>query len=128
MNYDKILGERDSLKASLPRYQAMEAFLEEIKGEHASIEDLMDHTRAEILERNGMSREAAIAEAKGKRTPAKQERNTVDEFVARYPNVKAEDIPQSVWDETRVTGDLMPSMRLTATTRPSPNFRPKLRR
>lgn len=102
LNYDKILGERDELKASMSRYKAMEEFLEEIKGDYSSIEDLIDGTRAAIMQEEGMGRDEAMAKAKNKRTPEK--RVNADEFVSRYPSVKAADIPQSVWDEARKNG------------------------
>lgn len=117
LDYDRIREERDTLKSNLPRYEEMEAFLKEMQGDFSSIEDFMDDTRARIRsDAEGISYSDALAKVKAARAPKQQpqqpadtglQSSAVDEFVARYPGVKAEDIPASVWAEVRQTGNLV---------------------
>lgn len=48
-----------------------------------------------------------LAEQQQKETEKKQAENAVVRFMAAYPDVKPTDIPQSVWIESRKTGDLL---------------------
>ena len=48
-----------------------------------------------------------LAEQQQKETEKKQAENAVARFMAAYPDVKPTDIPQSVWIESRKTGDLL---------------------
>ena len=112
LDYDRIRQERDSLKSNLPRYEAMEEFLKEMQGDFDSIEDFMDDTRARIMsDAEGISYNDALEKVKTKHKPepAKDTDNglDVDAFVTAYPDVKAEDIPASVWARVRQTGDLV---------------------
>lgn len=116
LDYDRIREERDSLKANATRFAEMEKFLNEVKGSYATIEDMMDGVRAQMLTESdkNLTQEQALAKAKAMRAPApaaedkpQQNRAAVDDFIKAYPDVKAEDIPKSVWDETRRTGNLV---------------------
>jgi len=107
-----------------------EEFLKELADpNNLTIEQLMDSTRARIYmanaEREGreVSESDAIfavqkarvdkaeaetskaAEAESKAQETRKE--AIKRFVEVYPNMKAEDIPQSVWDEAGRTGDLL---------------------
>lgn len=114
LDYDRIRQERDTLKSNLPRYEAMEEFLKEMQGDFDSIEEFMDDTRARIMaDADGISYNEALEQVKAKHKPepAKPEPSDngldVDAFVSAYPDVKAEDIPASVWARVKETGDLV---------------------
>ena len=114
LDYDRIRQERDQLKQNSSRYEEMENFLKEMQGDFASIEDFMDDTRARIkAEDEGISFDDALKTVRANRTskaPAAEpadKPSPVDEFVRRFPHVKAEEIPESVWAEVRETGDLV---------------------
>lgn len=111
LDYDRIRQERDSLKGDLPRYQEMEKFLKEMQGDFDSVEEFMADTRARIkADAEGISYEDALAQVNATHKPVPQQNNNdlnVDAFIKEYPNVKAEDIPASVWARVRDTGDLL---------------------
>lgn len=114
LDYDRIREERDNLKANLPRYEEMEKFLQEMQGDFATLEEFMDDTRARIkADAEGISYNDALAEVQSARKPAPAQPSSdgsqlnVDAFIQEYPDVKAEDIPASVWAEVRETGDLL---------------------
>lgn len=114
LDYDRIRQERDDLKQNASRYGEMEEFLKEMQGDFPSIEEFMDDTRARIkAEQEGISYDDALSKVKSARTaakapaPAENKPSPVEEFIQRFPNVKAEEIPESVWAEVRQTGDLV---------------------
>lgn len=113
LDYDRIRQERDTLKANSTRYAEMEKFLKEMQGDFASIEDFMDDTRARVkAEQEGIPFDDAMRAVKEARTPREApvqqpQVSPVDAFIAKYPNVKADDIPASVWNEVGRTGDLL---------------------
>lgn len=122
MDYDNVRGERDTarserdaLKTENAKLKELEAFLNEVRGDQfASIDDFMLDTRARMRsEANGTKFEDELAALKSKQTPAEAQKpaeekpSPVDEFLHRFPNVKAEEIPESVWEEVRQTGDLV---------------------
>lgn len=122
MDYDNVRGERDSarserdaLKTENAKLKELEVFLNEVRGDQfASIDDFMMDTRARMRsEANGTKFEDELAALKSKQTPAEAQKpagekpSPVDEFLHRFPNVKAEEIPESVWEEVRQTGDLV---------------------
>lgn len=119
LNYDHVVEERDTMRADYGKLKGYEKFLDEIKGDFPSVEALIDDTRARMLaDKEGISYADAMAKVKNMypEQPAKQENpsgnqtmgdDAVQKFVAKYPNVKAEDIPAEVWDEVRETGDLL---------------------
>lgn len=117
LDYERIKTERDSMKADYQTLKGYEAFLNELKGNFPSIQALMNDTRARLLsDKEGISYADAMAKVQNQ-TPAPdkpaapvdkavQGNDAVQKFVDLYPDVKAEDIPQSVWDEVKQTGDL----------------------
>ena len=118
LDYDRIRGERDSLKAEHAKLKEYEGFLNELKGDFPDIEAMMTDTRARMIaEKEGISYTDAVAKAKlmhpeqkpteTKREDQPQRQDAVQRFVQLYPGVKAEEIPQSVWDEVKKTGDLV---------------------
>lgn len=123
LNYDRILGERDTAKAEVTRLQEYESFLQELAGpDNLSIEDLIDSTRAEVLaqkegidpavalQRIKLDRDKRAFEAQKSREQADQRAKQAEEerqqedfrrFVQAYPGVKAQDIPAEVWEKVR---------------------------
>lgn len=123
LNYDRILGERDTAKAEVSRLQEYENFLQELAGpDNLTIEDLIDSTRAEVLakkegldpsvalQRIKLDRDKRAFEAKKSREQADQRAKQAEEerqqddfrrFVQAYPGVKAQDIPAEVWEKVR---------------------------
>ena len=118
MNYDRVLQERDSMKADYQTLKGYEKFLNELKGDFPSIDALMADTRARLLaDKEKISYADAMAKVKNlysepaKSAEAQRENqahgnDAVQRFVERYPNVKAEEIPESVWAKVREGGDL----------------------
>lgn len=115
LDYDRIRGERDAMQKDYAQLKKYENFLNELKGDFPSIDAMMTDTRARMLaEKEGISYADAVAKVgvMQQGTPAKpqaeqQRPNPVDQFVQKYPGVKAEEIPQTVWDEVKRTGDLV---------------------
>lgn len=117
LDYDRIRGERDTMQQDYQKLKGYEAFLEELKGEFPSIESLIEDTRARMLaDKDNISYADAVAKVKlmhpepappAPKADQPKGNDAVQKFVERYPNVKAEEIPESVWAETRQTGDLV---------------------
>ena len=118
LDYDRIRGERDAMQKDYAQLKKYESFLNDLKGDFPSIEAMMTDTRARMLaEKEGISYADAVAKvgvmqqgAQPQQTQVQQGQPkvpAVDQFVQKYPGVKAEEIPQAVWDEVKRTGDLV---------------------
>lgn len=117
LDYDRIRGERDTMQQDYQKLKGYEAFLDELRGEFPSIESLIEDTRARMLaDKDNISYADAVAKVRvmhpdtapaAPKADQPKGNDAVQKFVERYPNVKAEDIPESVWAETRQTGDLV---------------------
>ena len=118
MNYDKVKTQLENSNAQLEQYRRYESFLNEIKGDFASIDELMIDTRARMLidaekEKGNTitldSAKASVRERMPKPIDPKrlQADNAVTAFQQVYGDVKAENIPQEVWDDVKITGDLL---------------------
>lgn len=121
MDYDGVRDDRDNLRE----------FLTELaQSGGMSIDELIDSTRARMLvqkrqaEGNPISETDALftvqrerAEKKAARAAetAKAEEQTrnrmISDFIAEFPDVQATDIPNSVWAESRETGNLAAAYR-----------------
>lgn len=109
MDYDRIRGK----VAELQKY---EDFLNEIKGDFASLDDLMDDTRARLkADKDGISYEDAlnkIKEAPAKTKQVKEEvleqirQESIQAFAEAHPDIQAQDIPQEVWEDVFRTNNL----------------------
>lgn len=109
MDYDRIRGKVDKL-------QKYEDFLNEIKGDFASLDDLMDDTRARLkADKDGISYEDALNKIKEEPAKTKQVREEVLEqirqesvqaFAQNHPDIQAQDIPQEVWEDVFRTNNL----------------------
>lgn len=128
MDYDRIRGKLSEAETANSKLQQYESFLNEIKGDNfESIDDLMADTRARLLsDKENISYEDAkkkIVAQQQAQAQQQQQQPTVDRdaileelrresltnFLTAYPNVKAKDIPQEVWDDMRVTNNLIAS-------------------
>jgi hypothetical protein len=126
-DYDGLKTDRDTLRTENGKLKEYEAFLKELaENGKVSIDEVMESTRVELLmrqaEKDGkeLTEEEARKQVKAahkkqepKEEPAHEKtaegraQEAVQAFVKRYPNVKSEDIPQSVWDDANRTGDLI---------------------
>ena len=114
LDYDRIRGERDEMQKDYQTLKGYKAFLEEMKGNFPSVEALITDTRARMLaEKESISYADAVAKVnlQSQTQPQREDQprgnDAVQRFVEEYPGVKAEEIPQSVWDEVKKTGDLV---------------------
>lgn len=131
-NYDHVKEERDSLRKDKSKLEGYESFLKELADASGTdIAGLIESTRATLMVQKAKaegkelseaaaieqirreSREAAEKQAEQKpEEPAKPDaeeaarRENFRKFMAAYPNVKAADIPQEVWNDSFKTGDL----------------------
>ena len=126
MDYDRIHGKLDEANTELAKLKGYESFLKELQGDFASIEDLMNDTRARVkADKEGISYEDALAKVKEankpKEEPAPQPtitkesvfeqmaQESITAFLQKYPTVKADTIPKGVWDDMQVTHNLVAS-------------------
>lgn len=117
LDYDGVRQDRDHMREFLKELAEPSGF---------TIEELIDTTRARMLmsrrkaegvEMSEMealtavqrNRAAAITEGQHKEEARKQE--MINTFLAEFPDVKAADIPQEVWQQSRETGDLAGAYR-----------------
>lgn len=118
MNYDKVKNQLEIANADVARYKQYEAFLNEIKGDFTTIDELMIDTRARMLmdsekeKGNTITYENAKAYAKERAPkpidPKKlQAENAVKAFQTVYGKMAAKDIPDEVWKDVKITGDLV---------------------
>lgn len=128
-DYDHVRQERDQLKTANSGNDRKMAFLEDLaKRSGLSVDEQIDKTRAlwlqvdEADKGNEISEEEALERVKKTKTETKattQDTNksgggkalsdeNINRFLAVYPNVKAEEIPQEVWDNCiKLNGDLL---------------------
>lgn len=118
LDYDRIRQERDTMQADYQTLKGYESFLNELKGDFPSINALMADTRARLLaDKEHISYADAMAKVKNLHPEQEQKAEpkhenqvqgnpAVQKFVEHYPNVKAEEIPESVWAEVRGGADL----------------------
>lgn len=133
MDYDSLKNDRDSLRTERDKLKAYEAFLNEMaeKSGSKSIEEQMTRSRAmwlkssEAAKGNDISESEAIFQVQrqeGDTPDAEEPPNTEQEaekvqtsmftgFIEEFPDVKAEEIPESVWQECAKTGDLAGAYR-----------------
>ena len=126
MDYDRIHGKLDEANTELAKLKGYESFLKELQGDFASIEDLMNDTRARVkADKEGISYEDALAKVKEankpKEEPAPQPtitkesvfeqmaQDSITAFLQKYPTVKADKIPKEVWDDMQLTHNLVAS-------------------
>lgn len=126
MDYDRIHGKLDEANTELAKLKGYESFLKELQGDFASIEDLMNDTRARVkADKEGISYEDALAKVKEankpKEEPAPQPtitkesvfeqmaQESITAFLQKYPTVKADTIPKEVWDDMQLTHNLVAS-------------------
>lgn len=129
MDYDRIRGKLDEANAVNAKLQKYESFLKELQGDFATIDDLMNDTRARVLsDKEGISYEDAVAKVKAANQQAEQKaqeqakpqitkedileqmrQDSITAFISKYPTVKADTIPKEVWDDMQITNNLVAS-------------------
>lgn len=126
-DYDGLKTDRDTLRTENGKLKEYETFLKELADNGGiTIDEVMESTRVEMLMRKAeqdgkeLTEEEARKQVKAahkkqepkeepahEKTAEERAQEAVQAFVKRYPNVKGEDIPQSVWDDANRTGDLI---------------------
>ena len=125
-NYDHVVEERDSLRGKAKDAETQLAFLKDLADRAGlTVEEQIDRTRAlwlmndefdkgnEISEADALLRvqrdkkKAAETEEKAEQPKQNDADREVARFMAVYPGVKYEDIPQEVWNVANQTGDLV---------------------
>ena len=126
-DYDRIKTERDNLKAdsaTMTKLKGYESFLKELaeSGETPmTIEQLVENTRARMLmnQDENLSEEEALKQVrankgtekkepeKAEATPEERRQAMFANFLQAYPSLKAEEIPQEVWEDAGRTFDLV---------------------
>lgn len=135
MDYDRIRGKYDETAKEMPRYREYEAFLNELAaGSNQTIQELIDSSRARMLIASEKSEGRTIGEAeamlrvqrqrKSAEAPAEPAEEKAEpeapkqpdaqairkqqfmDIVNAFPDVKAEEIPKSVFDEAQKTGNI----------------------
>ena len=132
LNHDRVMQERDTLKADLeklgglPLFQEYKGFLEELAAENkSSVDDTIDKIRATLLadkekidpaialqrvqlDRREKALEAkqskVSAEKKAKEDAEKAQSQDLLRFIQEYPGVQPQDIPKEVWDKVHKEG------------------------
>ncbi len=115
LNYDHIKGELESIKTSpmMSVLEKLSAQKQMTKEEFVmSLEENAFDARRESLVKMGLSRSEAEKIAKLEANEirariAKQKDKPYEEFAARFPDVKPEDIPNAVWQEFEKCGSLV---------------------
>lgn len=126
-NYDKVLNERDTLRAESAELKYIKDALDGIRGDFGSVYDLLDDAVAtklieseakngraidkdEAIKRVKLNRETVFAQ---NAPPDKEEqrKKSIREFAGLYPKLNPQEIPKSVWDEFHETGDLVTAYR-----------------
>ena len=125
MDYDRIRGKLGEAENAIQQLQKYESFLNEIKGDFATLDDLMNDTRARVkADKEGISYDEALTQVREANQP-KQESNAQQadigaviqqirkqsylEFAQAYPNVEPKDIPEEVWKDMDKTNNLLAS-------------------
>ena len=123
MDYDRIRGRLSEAEANLATLRKYETFLKEMQGDFASIDDLMNDSRARVLaDKEGISYEEAVgrvqvnlAQQKAKEQLSPEairetmRKESLGAFLQKYPDVKPTDIPQEVWADMNNTNSLVAS-------------------
>lgn len=132
LDYDRVRAERDTLKSEIPTFKEYKSFLEELASDSGvSVDQLMENVRAtRLVERErkagNIISETAAKEQIQREKSARDKDNAVQEdeikpeevpvqktkdldvatFIKAFPDVKADDIPESVWIEVMNGADL----------------------
>lgn len=132
LDYDRVRAERDTLKSEIPTFKEYKSFLEELASDSGvSVDQLMENIRAtRLVERErkagNIISETAAKEQIQREKSARDKDNAVQEdeinpeevpvqktkdldvatFIKAFPDVKADDIPESVWIEVMNGADL----------------------
>lgn len=117
-DYDHVREERDKLKGESGKYANADkqlAFLKDLADRAGiSVDEQIDRTRAlwlmneELDKGNDITEEEALKRVKENNPEQKDYTPQIDRFLSVYPDVKWDDIPQEVIENTvRLGGDLL---------------------
>jgi hypothetical protein len=124
MDYDRIKAERDSFKTDAPtmqRYKEQNDFLEALaKTNGITVEQLIEDTKVRMMmsDDDSLTEDAARKKVRGEKAAEKKEETKAEatpeerrqqmfaSFMNAYPDLKAEEIPQEVWEDAGRTFDL----------------------
>ena len=133
MDYDRIRGKLDTANAEIAKLKGYENFLEELKGDFPTVQDLIADTKAALyIEEqkkigNTITKASAlehvkeqlkdfpVPEEKEELQPSAEQvemaikRDSFTRFAEIYTDVKAADIPKEVWDDVDKTNSLVAS-------------------
>ena len=123
MDYDRIRGKLSDAEAAINKLREYEGFLNEMKGDFASIDDLMADSRARVLaDKENISYEEAVGRIQVNLAQKKAQEQmspeaiseamrkaSLKDFLKVYPNIDAKDIPKEVWDDMNETNNLVAS-------------------
>lgn len=121
MDYPRIKNQLAEARTELEKLRDHEKFLEELKGGFNTVDELVADTRANIMsQRENISKDVAKERIASMAQRQQEEANREDPvvtaekqsltlFTELYPDVKAADIPQEVWDDFKVTHSLVAS-------------------
>ena len=119
MDYDRIRNKLDEAANANAKLKVYEDFLNEIKGDFNSVEDLMTDTRAKILaDKEKISYDDAVAKVKAANQQAEQKaqeqkqaqlsgedyiqqmkQRSYTAFAKKHPEILPKDIPMEVWED-----------------------------
>ena len=119
MDYDRIRNKLDEASNANAKLKVYEDFLNEIKGDFNSVEDLMTDTRAKILaDKEKISYDDAVAKVKAANQQAEQKaqeqkqaqlsgedyiqqmkQRSYAAFAKKHPEILPKDIPMEVWED-----------------------------
>ena len=130
MDYDRIRSERDSMR---PKIQQLEGLLSALS-RHSGMdqEELLHQAQAENLQRQAeeqgenLSYEEALARAEDfsfENSEELRRRESLLEFSRRFPDVKPENVPESVWEDFFAGGELSSLYALEENARLSARIR-----
>lgn len=117
MDYDRIRGKLNDANSELEKFKQYETFLNEIKGDFNSIEDLMDDTRARLaMDKEGITYEKALEKVKTVNQPntatdkeavlKELRESSIQSFALAHPDLSPNDIPEEVWKDVMVTNNM----------------------
>lgn len=120
MDYDRIRSKLDEAANANAKLKVYEDFLQEIKGNFNTVEDLMTDTRAKILaDKENISYEDAVSKVKAANQQAEQKaqaqaqqpqfgsedfiqqmkQRSYAAFAKKHPDILPKDIPMEVWED-----------------------------
>ena len=118
LDYDFVRKERDELKRERAALNSQSEFLKEMardSGTTVSQDEALIRAKQERIGTDTQAEEPAAKDEPESKPDAENDAavraKMFNNFMAEYPDVKAEDIPKEVWNECAKTGDLTGAYR-----------------